>query len=74
MEEEIIVKDSNGTVLKEGDSVVLIKSLPVKGTSITLKKGQVIKNIHLIEDDDENIECKVDKVKLVLKTMFLKKG
>lgn len=69
-----IVKDSNGNPLKEGDSVVLIKSLPVKGTSITLKKGMVIKNIHLIEDDDAAIECKVEKIKMVLKTEFLKRG
>jgi protein PhnA len=67
------VKDSNGNPLKEGDSVILIKSLPVKGTSITLKKGIVIKNIHLTEDEAE-VECKVEKMKIVLKTMFLKKG
>jgi protein PhnA len=66
-------KDSNGNPLNEGDSVILIKSLPVKGTSITLKKGMVIKNIRLTEDDAE-VECKVEKMKVVLKTMFLKKG
>lgn len=66
-------KDSNGNPLNEGDSVILIKSLPVKGTSVTLKKGMVIKNIRLTDDDDE-VECKVDKVKMVLKTCFLKKG
>jgi protein PhnA len=66
------VKDSNGNALAEGDSVILIKSLPVKGTSLTLKKGMVIKNIRLT--DDEEIECRVEKVKLVLKTCFLKKG
>ena len=65
------VKDSNGNLLNEGDSVILVKSLPVKGTSVTLKKGMVIKNIRLTE---EEIECKVDKVKMVLKTCFLKKG
>jgi len=66
-------KDSNGNPLNEGDSVILIKSLPVKGTSITLKKGMVIKNIRLTEDDAE-VECKVEKMKVVLKTIFLKKG
>ena len=71
--DERTVKDSNGNPLKEGDSVVLIKSLPVKGTSVTLKKGMVIKNIHLT-DDDEEIECRVEKVKMVLKTMYLKRG
>jgi len=73
MEDEIIVKDSNGNVLKEGDSVILVKSLPVKGTQLTLKKGMVIKNIRLT-DDPAAVECKVDKTKLVLKTEFLKRG
>ncbi len=67
------VKDSNGNLLKEGDSVVLIKSLPVKGGNVTLKKGLVIKNIHLT-DDEKEVEVKVDKVRIVLKTEFLKKG
>ena len=67
------VKDSNGTLLNEGDTVVLIKSLKVKGTSTTLKKGQVIRNIHLTDDADE-VECRVDKVRMVLRTEFLKRG
>jgi protein PhnA len=67
------VKDSNGNELAAGDSVQLIKDLKVKGTSVTLKRGIVAKNIRLT-DDDEEIECNVDKVKgLVLKTCFLKK-
>ena len=67
-------KDSNGTVLSEGDSVTLIKDLKVKGTSITLKRGTLVKGIHLT-DDPEEIECRVEKVKgLVLKTEFLKKA
>lgn len=65
-------KDSNGTVLNEGDSVMLIKTLPVKGSSLNLKKGTVIKNIRLT-DDDEAIECRVDKSTIVLKTCYLKK-
>jgi protein PhnA len=69
----MIVKDSNGNQLNDGDSVILIKSLPVKGTSITLKKGTVIKNIKLTEDDAE-VDCKVEKMRIVLKTAFLKKG
>jgi protein PhnA len=73
-DEEIKVKDSNGNILKDGDSVTLIKDLPVKGTSVTLKRGTLIKNIRLI-DDEENIECNAEKVKgLVLKTCFLKKA
>jgi len=70
---DIAVKDSNGTTLNAGDSVQVIKDLKVKGTSITLKRGTVIKNIRLT-DDEEEIECNADKVKgLVLKTCFLKK-
>ncbi|MFP5220879.1 MAG: alkylphosphonate utilization protein [Acidobacteriota bacterium] len=68
------VKDSNGTLLKDGDSVTLIKDLKVKGTSATLKRGTLIKNIRLTDNDGE-IECNAEKVKgLVLKTCFLKKA
>lgn len=71
---EIKVKDSNGTILKEGDSVQVIKDLKVKGTSVTLKRGTLIKNIRLT-DNEEEIECNSEKVKgLVLKTCFLKKA
>ena len=71
----MVVKDSNGSVLSEGDSVLVIKDLKVKGSSIPLKRGTMIRNIHLIEDDDENIEGNSDRIKgLVLKTCFLKKA
>ena len=74
MSDDIIVKDSNGNILSNGDSVTLIKDLKVKGTSVTLKRGTLIKNIRLT-DDAEEIECNADKVKgLVLKTCFLKKA
>lgn len=67
------VKDSNGNVLKQGDTVQVIKDLKVKGSSVTLKRGTTIKNIHLT-DNEEEIECNAEKVKgLVLKTCFLKK-
>lgn len=70
----LIVKDSNGTVLANGDSVTVIKDLKVKGTSVTLKRGTVCKNIRLTDDEDL-IECNVDKVKgLVLRTEFVKKA
>ncbi len=70
----MLVKDSNGNTLNDGDSVTVIKDLKVKGTSLTLKRGTLIKNIRLTEDD-ESIECNADKVKgLVLKTCFLKKA
>ena len=67
------VKDSNGTLLNEGDSVIIIKSLPVKGSTTGIKRGTVVKNIRLTGNDAE-IEGKVDKVTMVLKTMFLKKA
>ena len=72
--DDVIVKDSNGTVLKDGDNVTLTKDLNVKGSSVTLKRGTLIKNIRLTDDPAE-IECNADKVKgLVLKTCFLKKA
>lgn len=72
MTEDIVVKDSNGTILNEGDSALLIKTLKVKGSSITLNRGTVIKNIRLTSNNEE-VECRVDKSVLVLKTCFLKK-
>jgi protein PhnA len=71
---DIVVKDSNGATLNDGDSVTLIKDLKVKGTSETLKRGTMVKNIRLTGDPDE-IECNTKQVKgLVLKTAFLKKA
>lgn len=67
-----ITKDSNGTILNDGDTVQLIKTLKVKGSSLTLKMGTAIKNIRLTTDP-EQVECRVDKSTLVLKTCFLKK-
>ena len=74
MTDDIEVKDSNGTALKDGDSVTLIKDLKVKGANVTLKRGTTIKNIRLTFNEEE-IECNADKVKgLVLRTEFLKKA
>jgi protein PhnA len=67
------VKDSNGTILLDGDSVSLIKDLKVKGSSITLKRGTVIKGIRLTYDEEE-VECRQGKSTIVLKTCFLKKA
>ena len=70
-----VVRDSNGNVLANGDTVVVIKDLKVKGSSIPLKQGSVIRNIRLVQDDAEHIEGNSDKIKgLVLKTCFLKKA
>jgi protein PhnA len=73
-DDAIVVKDSNGTRLSDGDSVTVIKDLKVKGTSVTLKRGTLAKHIRLTDDPDL-IECNVDKVKgLVLRTEFVKKA
>lgn len=72
-EEEVSgVKDSNGNILRDGDSVMPIKDLKVKGASLNLKRGTVIKNIRLTGDDNA-VECRVGKKTIVLKTSFLKK-
>ncbi|GAA3989519.1 zinc ribbon domain-containing protein YjdM [Hymenobacter antarcticus] len=67
------VKDSNGTLLAEGDSVTLIKDLKVKGSSLTLKRGTVVKNIRLTNSGGE-IEGRAGGSTMVLKTEFLKKA
>lgn len=72
VEEESGVKDSNGNPLKDGDSVMPIRDLKVKGASLNLKRGTVIKNIRLTGDDNA-VECRVGKKTIVLKTEFLKK-
>jgi protein PhnA len=66
-------KDSNGTVLSEGDSVYVIKDLKVKGSSSVIKRGTVVKNIRLT-DNDKEIEGRVERTVIVLKTEFLKKS
>ena len=74
MTDDIIVRDSNGAELSDGDSVTLIKDLKVKGTSQTLKRGTLVKNIRLTAKPGE-VECNTKQVKgLVLKTEFLKKA
>ena len=71
---DVVTRDSNGNQLNDGDSVTLIKDLKVKGTSETLKRGTLVKNIRLTGDPAE-IECSTKEVKgLVLKTEFLKKA
>jgi protein PhnA len=66
------VKDSNGNLLNEGDSVTIIKDLKVKGSSTVIKRGTVIKNIRLT-DDEKEVEGRANKEQMVLKTEFLKK-
>lgn len=66
-------KDSHGADLNDGDNVTVIKDLKVKGTSMTIKRGTLYKDIRLTEDDQE-IECGKGKNTIVLKTCFLKKA
>lgn len=69
----LVVKDSNGNVLCDGDSVTVIKDLKVKGSSKTLKAGTKIKGIRLVEGDHD-VDCKVDGMGVMLKSIFLKKA
>lgn len=67
------VKDAYGNVLSDGDAVVLIKDLKVKGSSITLKVGTKVKSIRLVGGDHE-VDCKMDAGNFMLKACFLKKA
>src|SRR5690606_25273553 len=70
----LIVKDSNGNILKDGDSVIVIKNLPVKGSPSPVKAGTKVKNIRLAEGD-HNIDCKIDGFgQMALKSEFVKKA
>ncbi|MEO6252639.1 MAG: PhnA domain-containing protein [Ferruginibacter sp.] len=66
-------KDSNGQVLQNGDSVVLIKSLDVKGSSLNAKMGTVVKNIRIVEDNTEQIEGKIEGQQIVILTKYVRK-
>lgn len=66
-------KDSNGTVLQSGDSVVLTKSLDVKGSTLNAKMGTVVKNIRLVEDNTEQIEGKIEGQVIVILTKYVRK-
>ncbi|NID09426.1 zinc ribbon domain-containing protein YjdM [Fibrivirga algicola] len=66
------VKDSNGALLTDGDSVTLIKDLKVKGSSTVLKRGTTVKKIRLTEDPAE-VDCRIGGTAMVLRTEFLKK-
>lgn len=72
-EDILVVKDANGNILNDGDSVTVIKDLKVKGASSALKKGTKVKNIRLVEGD-HNIDCKIDGFgAMQLKSEFVKK-
>jgi protein PhnA len=68
------IKDANGNLLQDGDNVVVVKDLPVKGFSKAIKAGTKVKNIRLT-DGDHNIDCKIDGFgSMALKSEFVKKA
>lgn len=67
------VRDANGNVLADGDAVVLIKDLKVKGSSITLKMGAKVKSIRLAGGGDHEVDCRTDAGSFMLKACYLKK-
>lgn len=72
-ENSVIHKDSNGVILQSGDSVVLIKDLPVKGSSLVAKRGTAVRRISLDHDNAEYIEGKVEGQRIVILTKYVKK-
>ena len=72
-DEKRVIKDANGNVLMDGDAVILIKDLKVKGSSTVLKKGSKVKSIRLVDGDHE-VDCKMDGGSFMLKAEFLKKA
>lgn len=72
--EALVVKDANGNVLQDGDSVTVCKDLKIKGSSAVVKIGTKVKNIRLVEGD-HNIDCKIEGVgSMKLKSEFVKKS
>lgn len=73
-EDALVVKDANGALLQDGDTVVVIKDLKIKGASSVVKVGTKVKNIRLV-DSDHNIDCKIPGVGAMgLKSEFVKKA
>ncbi|GGA72205.1 zinc ribbon domain-containing protein YjdM [Ornithinibacillus halotolerans] len=72
-ETEEVIRDANGNILSDGDTITVIKDLKVKGSSSVLKQGTTVKNIRLVEGD-HNIDCKIDGFgAMKLKSEFVKK-
>jgi len=73
-ETTFVVKDANGNMLQNGDTVVTIKNLPVRGIAQSIKAGTKVKNIRLV-DSNHNIDCKIDGFgAMALKSEFVKKA
>ena len=72
-EQERVVRDANGNVIRDGDSVIVIKDLKVKGSSLVVKGGTKVKNIRIVEGDHD-IDCRIDGIgAMKLKAEFVKK-
>ena len=71
--DKVVHRDSNGVILEMGDTVVLIKDLPVRGSSMVAKRGTAVRRISLVHDNAEHIEGKVDGIQIVILTKFVKK-
>lgn len=69
----LIVKDANGNLLADGDTVIIAKDLKVKGSSMVLKGGTKIKGIRLVSGDHE-VDCKINGTSMMLKAIYLKKA
>lgn len=69
----VVHKDSNGTILQAGDTVVLIKDLKVKGSSLVAKRGSAVRRIRLVHDNPNHIEGKVEGQTVVILTQYVKK-
>jgi protein PhnA len=73
-EETRVVRDSNGNLLQDGDTITVIKDLKVKGSSLVVKVGTKVKNIRLV-DGDHDIDCKIDGIgAMSLKSEYVKKS
>ena len=73
VDHERVIKDANGQVLKDGDTVTVLKDLKVKGSSLVVKVGTKVRNIRLV-DGDHDIDCKIDGIgAMSLKSQFVKK-
>ncbi len=73
-DDAFVVKDSNGNILQNGDTVVTIKNLPVRGSAQSIKAGTKVRNIRLV-DSDHNIDCRIDGFgAMALKSEFVKKA
>ncbi len=73
-EDGLVHRDSNGAILSAGDSVTLIKDLPVKGANFTAKRGTAVRGISLVQDNAEHIEGRVNSQRIVILTQYVKKS